>query len=125
MNVTIFSTKAYDRRFLGDANDAVGAPHRLRYLEARLTLETAPLAAGADAVCAFVNDVLDRSVLEMLAQGGTRMVALRSAGFNHVDLAAAEALDIAIGRVPAYSPDAVAEHTVALILSLNRKIHRA
>jgi len=125
MNVTIFSPKAYDRRFLGEANEAAGAPHRLRYLEARLTHESAALAAGAEAVCVFVNDVVDRSVLEVLAQGGTRMVALRSAGFNHVDLAAAEALGIAIGRVPAYSPDAVAEHTVALILSLNRKIHRA
>lgn len=125
MNVTIFSTKGYDRRFLDEANEAAGAPHRLRYLEARLTPESAPLAAGADAVCAFVNDVLDRSVLEVLARGGTRMAALRSAGFNHVDLSAAEALGIAVGRVPAYSPDAVAEHTVALILSLNRKTHRA
>lgn len=125
MDVTIFSTKGYDQRFLDEANDAVGAPHRLRYLEARLTPESASLAEGADAVCAFVNDVLDRAVLEVLARGGTRVVALRSAGFNHVDLAAAEALGIAVGRVPAYSPDAVAEHTVALILSLNRKIHRA
>ncbi len=125
MNVTIFSTKSYDRRFLDEANAAAGSQHRLRYLEARLTHESASLAVGVDAVCAFVNDVLDRPVLEVLANGGTRMVALRSAGFNHVDLAAAEELGIAIGRVPAYSPDAVAEHTVALILSLNRRIHRA
>lgn len=125
MNVTIFSTKAYDRRFLGEANEAAGMPHRLRYLEARLTHESVALAAGADAVCAFVNDVLDRPVLETLARNGTRMVALRSAGFNNVDLATAGALGISVGRVPAYSPDAVAEHTVALILSLNRKIHRA
>jgi len=125
MQVSIFSTKPYDRRFLDEANEAAGSPHRLRYLEARLTLESAPLAQGADAVCAFVNDVLDRPVLELLAAGGTRMVALRSAGFNHVDLAAAADLGIAVGRVPAYSPDAVAEHTVGLILCLNRKIHRA
>ncbi len=125
MQVSVFSTKPYDRRFLDGANEAAGSPHRLRYLEARLTLESAPLAQGADAVCAFVNDVLDRPVLELLAAGGTRMVALRSAGFNHVDLAAATELGIAVGRVPAYSPDAVAEHTVGLILCLNRKIHRA
>lgn len=125
MDVTVFSTKAYDRRFLDEANTAAGSPHRLRYLEARLTQESSPLAQGSAAVCAFVNDVLDRPVLEGLAAGGTRMAALRSAGFNHVDLAAAADLGIAVGRVPAYSPDAVAEHTVGLILSLNRKIHKA
>ncbi|UYW25611.1 2-hydroxyacid dehydrogenase [Methylorubrum extorquens] len=125
MDVTIFSTKAYDRRFLDEANAAAGEPHRLRYLEARLTHESAPLTQGAQAVCAFVNDVLDRPVLEVLAASGTRMVALRSAGFNNVDLSAATELGIAVGRVPAYSPDAVAEHTVALILALNRKTHRA
>lgn len=125
MDVTIFSTKAYDRRFLAEANAAAGEPHRLRYLEARLTHESAPLTQGARAVCAFVNDVLDRPVLEVLAASGTRMVALRSAGFNNVDLPAAAELGIAVGRVPAYSPDAVAEHTVALILALNRKTHRA
>lgn len=125
MDVTVFSTKAYDRRFLDEANAASGTPHRLRYLEARLTVESAPLAQGAAAVCAFVNDVLDGPVLELLATGGTRMAALRSAGFNHVDLAAAADLGIAVGRVPAYSPDAVAEHTVGLILTLNRKIHKA
>jgi len=125
MDVTVFSTKAYDRRFLNEANGAVGSPHRLRYLEPRLTLESAPLAGGETAICVFVNDVLDRAVLEVLAAGGTRMIALRSAGFNHVDLAAAAALGLSVGRVPAYSPDAVAEHTVGLILALNRKIHRA
>lgn len=125
MDVTIFSTKAYDCLFLDEANAAAGTPHHLRYLEARLTPESAPLANGAQAVCVFVNDVLDRPVLEVLAAGGTRMAALRSAGFNHVDLAAAGELGVAVGRVPAYSPDAVAEHTVGLILTLNRKIHKA
>ena len=125
MDVTIFSTKAYDRRFLDEANAAAGGPHRLRYLEARLARESAPLGQGAAAVCVFVNDVLDRPVLEMLAASGTRMVALRSAGFNNVDLAAAAQLGIAVGRVPAYSPDSIAEHTVALILALNRNIQRA
>jgi len=125
MRATVFSTKPYDRRFLDCANAASGDRHRLRYIEARLTEDSAPLASGAEAVCAFVNDVLDRQVLEQLATGGTRLVALRSAGFNHVDLAAAADLGIAVARVPAYSPNAVAEHTIALILSLNRKIHRA
>ena len=76
-------------------------------------------------MCAFVNDQLDEPVLSMLARGGTRLVALRSAGFNHVDLAAARALGLTVVRVPAYSPHAVAEHTVGLILALNRKLHRA
>ena len=125
MDVTIFSTKAYDWQFLDAANVAAGSPHHLHYLEARLTHESAPLARGADAVCAFVNDVLDRQVLKVLAAGGVQMIALRSAGFNHVDLAAAAEFGLTIGHVPAYSPDAVAEHTVGLILTLNRKIHRA
>lgn len=125
MRTTVFSTKSYDRHFLDQANAAEGDRHEIRYIEARLTPDSAPLANGAGAICAFVNDVLDRSVLETLAAGGTRLVALRSAGFNHVDLVAAAGLGIAVARVPAYSPDAVAEHTVALILSLNRKIHRA
>jgi D-lactate dehydrogenase len=90
-----------------------------------LWAETAALAAGFEAVCAFVNDSLDRPVLERLAAGGTRLVALRSAGFDHVDLAAAQALGLTVARVPAYSPHAVAEHAVALLLCLNRKLHRA
>lgn len=125
MRVTVFSTKSYDRHFLGLANAAAGERHHLRFIEARLTEDSAALANGADAVCAFVNDLLDRPVLQLLAAGGTRLIALRSAGFNNVDLAAAQELGIAVARVPAYSPDAVAEHTIALILSLNRKIHRA
>lgn len=125
MKVAIFSSKPYDREFLDAANIADGNRHELLYLEPRLDAGTARLAADAEAVCAFVNDVLDRPVLEALKSMGTRLVALRSAGFNHVDLVAARDLGIAIARVPAYSPEAVAEHTVALILSLNRKIHRA
>jgi D-lactate dehydrogenase len=95
------------------------------FLEARLTPDTARLAEGADAVCAFVNDDLGAEVLGRLAECRVRLVALRSAGVNHVDLAAAERLGLAIGRVPAYSPHAVAEHAMALILTLNRKTHRA
>lgn len=123
MRVAVFSTKSYDEQFLRAAN----AEHRhtLAFLEPRLTPETAVLAAGFPAVCAFVNDSLDAKVLRILADGGTRLVALRSAGFNHVDLAAAQALGLTVARVPAYSPHAVAEHTIGLILALNRKIHRA
>jgi D-lactate dehydrogenase len=123
MHVAVFSTKAYDRRFLDAANTAAG--HRLAYLEARLTPETSVLADGAGAVCAFVNDQLDAIVLGDLARRGVRLVALRCAGFNNVDLASARDLGIVVARVPAYSPHAVAEHTLALILALNRKTHRA
>lgn len=123
MRVAVFSTKPYDRAFLAEAN-ADGA-HRLRFLEARLSAETVSLATGEEAVCAFVNDELDAANLEALTRGGVRLVALRSAGFNNVDLAAARDLGVAVARVPAYSPHAVAEHTVAIILTLNRQIHRA
>lgn len=123
MHVVTYSTKAYDRRFL-DAANADGR-HRFTYLEARLETATVAAAEGAQAVCAFVNDCLDAQVLAALAQRGVRLVALRSAGFNHVDLEAAAAHGIAVGRVPEYSPYAVAEHTAALVLTLNRKIHRA
>jgi D-lactate dehydrogenase len=122
MRVAVFSTHPYDRQFLDEAN---AGRHELRYLEARLTQATAALAAGDRAVCAFVNDQLDEPVLRALAAGGSRVVALRSAGFNHVDLTSARALGITVARVPAYSPHAVAEHTIALILALNRRIHRA
>lgn len=125
MRVAVFSARAYDREFLTRANEASGSRHELLFLEPRLNLASAPLAAGHAAVCAFVNDRLGRDVLGLLAQQGTKLVALRSAGFNHVDLEAARELGMAVARVPAYSPDAVAEHTVALILTLNRKIHKA
>ena len=95
------------------------------FLEPNLGPRMAALADGSPAVCAFVNDRLDRPVLEVLAAGGTRLVALRCAGFNHVDVSAAGELGITVARVPAYSPYAVAEHTVALILALNRRLHRA
>lgn len=123
MRLFVFSTKPYDRTFLEAANAAAG--HRLAFLHPRLSAETAPLAVDADAVCIFVNDVADAETLKILAGRGVRLVALRCAGFNNVDLAAARDLDITVARVPAYSPHAVAEHTIALILALNRKIHRA
>ncbi len=123
MEVAVFSAKPYDRRFLDAAN--LGSGHALTYFETHLDHHTAPLATGFDAVCVFVNDTVDAPALERLAEAGVGLVALRSAGFNHVDLKAAARLGLTVARVPAYSPHAVAEHTVGLMLALNRKIHRA
>jgi D-lactate dehydrogenase len=123
MRIAFFSTHAFDRDFFDEANRVHG--HDLQYLEARLTPATAALAAGAAVVCAFVNDDLHDTVLTTLHGSGVRLIALRSAGFNHVDLPRASALGLTVARVPAYSPHAVAEHAVAMMLSLNRKMHRA
>lgn len=123
MRLAVFSAKSYDREFLTVANRK--HHHELVFLEPRLSAETASLAHGFEGVCAFVNDTLDPTVLEVLAAGGTRLIALRSAGFNHVDLPTAARLGLVVVRVPAYSPHAVAEHTIALILALDRKLHRA
>ncbi|MCH7229798.1 2-hydroxyacid dehydrogenase [Glycomyces sp. L485] len=123
MRVAVFSTKSYDEAFLREANQ--GPAHELVFLEPRLNRDTAALASGCEAVCAFVNDDLSADVLTELAQRGVRLIALRSAGFNHVDLRAAARLGLTVARVPGYSPYSVAEHCAALILSLNRKVHRA
>ncbi|ADB16154.1 D-isomer specific 2-hydroxyacid dehydrogenase NAD-binding protein [Pirellula staleyi DSM 6068] len=123
MRTAVFSTHAYDREFLEPAAQKTG--HELVFFEARLTPQTVPLAAGFPAICSFVNDSLSREILTTLAAGGTKFIALRCAGFNQVDLAAAAELEIRVARVPAYSPYSVAEHTVALMLALNRKLHRA
>jgi D-lactate dehydrogenase len=120
--VSFFDTKPYDRAFMQQAADV---SVEWRFHEFRLNAETARVAEGADAVCLFVNDKADRACLEVLKNVGVRAVILRSAGFNHVDLDAARELGLAVTRVPAYSPHAVAEHTVALLLTLNRRIHRA
>jgi D-lactate dehydrogenase len=119
----MYSTKAYDHASFAEANVAFG--HEIDDLKDRLTSRTAAFAAGADAVCIFVNDHGNERVLQVLADLGVRHLALRCAGFNNVDLPAAAALGIDVVRVPAYSPNAVAEHTIALVLALNRKIHRA
>ena len=119
----MFSAKRYDVDSFEAANHA--GRHAIQYHEVRLDLATVPLAAGCTAVCAFVNDDLGGPVLAALAAVGVEVVALRCAGFNHVDLAAAAALGVRVVRVPAYSPNAVAEHTLALILALNRRIPRA
>jgi len=123
MKIAVFSTKSYDRQFLGVAFERSG--HQLSFFETHLGDETAALAAGFDGVCAFVNDDLSASVLRVLSQQGNRLIALRSAGFNHVDLLEADALGLTVARVPRYSPHAVAEYAIGLILTLNRKIHRA
>lgn len=123
MRVAVFSTKPYDREFLAAANREAG--HDLEFLEPRLSAQTCRLAEGFPAVCVFVNDQLDAHVLLSLSRGSTRLVALRCAGFNNVDLKAAEQLEMTVCRVPAYSPGAVAEHTVALVLALARRLHKA
>ncbi|MGE8359468.1 2-hydroxyacid dehydrogenase [Pseudomonas sp.] len=123
MRIILFSSKPYDRDSFATAD--FPASWHLQYQEARLSLDSAALAKGCEVVCAFINDDLGAPVLEALAQGGTRLIALRSAGYNHVDLAAAERLGLCVVHVPAYSPFAVAEHAAALILALNRRLHRA
>lgn len=123
MRVAVFSTQPYDREFLETAN--VGFGHELGFFEGRLTTETVSLAFAVPAVCVFVHDVLDAPVISMLHAGDTKLIALRCAGFNNVDLLAAERQRITVSHVPAYSPYAVAEHAIGLILALDRKVHRA
>jgi D-lactate dehydrogenase len=121
--VAFYDAKPYDRDYFDRAPEA-DRFHR-QFHEFRLSSETAASVTGAQAVCVFVSDRLDAAALQLLQQAGVRLVALRCAGFNNVDLAAAKSLGLAVVRVPAYSPHAVAEHTIALLLALNRKIHRA
>ncbi len=123
MKIAVCSAHPYDRQFLQEANATFG--HELSFFDARLNEETRQMVAGFPAICAFVNDTLNEAVLQALAQQGTQLIALRCAGFNNVDLAAAARHGIRIVRVPAYSPHSIAEHTLALILTLNRKTHRA
>lgn len=123
METAVFSTKGFDREFLGAAAKEAG--HSLTFFEPRLASETCKLAEGHCAVCAFVNDDLHAPVMHRLAESGVRLIALRCAGFNNVDLDAAAQYGVRVTRVPAYSPHAVAEHTIGLILTLNRKIHKA
>ena len=117
MNIAIFSAKKYDREFLNAAN---GSLHELRFFEPQLNEETVGLATGLEAVCVFVNDQVNASVMAKLRALGVRLIALRCAGYNNVDLSAATKNGITVVRVPAYSPYAVAEHTIALMLALNK-----
>ncbi|MEI7583807.1 2-hydroxyacid dehydrogenase [Runella sp.] len=121
MKLAIFNTKSYDRIYFNRFNTS----HTLKFYEAGLSSESVELAAGYEGVCVFVNDQLDAEVIKQLAAKNVKIIALRCAGFNNVDLKAAQAHGIAVVRVPAYSPHAVAEHAVALIMTLNRKTHKA
>jgi len=123
MRTAIFSTHAYDREALEAANCA--GSHVFEFLECGLDERTAVSAKGAPAVCAFVNDRLDAHCLAALHAGGTRLVALRSTGYDHVDVEAAERIGLTVLRTPAYSPNSVAEHAIALLLTLNRHTHVA
>jgi D-lactate dehydrogenase len=123
VNVAVFSTRPYDRTHLDAAN--ASAAHAFTWIDQRLSPSTAPLARGHDAICTFVNDPLDAALLQTLAAGGTRLVTLRCAGYNQVDLPAAASLGLTVTNVPAYSPHAVAEHAIALLLTLNRNTHLA
>lgn len=123
MRTAVFSTKPYVKEFFTSVNKSYG--HDLTFFKPNLNIETVPLVKGFDAVCIFVNDQADKYVISELARYGVRLIALRCAGFNNVDIAEAVKNKIKVVRVPAYSPYSVAEHTVALLLDLNRKIHRA
>lgn len=123
MKVLVYSAKPYDRRFFGEAN--VKTDHTIHFLDSRLSIATVGLASDYEAVCVFVNDTVDEPVIAALSNQGVKGIALRCAGFNNVDLKAAKKYGIRVVRVPAYSPNAVAEHAVALILTLSRNTHRA
>jgi D-lactate dehydrogenase len=123
MRVAMFDTHRFEQPVFEKLNARFG--HEISFLEPRLTAATAQLAAGATAVCSFVNDKLDAAALGVLAGAGVKVIALRSAGYNHVDLVEAARLGLPVVRVPEYSPHAVAEHAVALLLALNRKLPRA
>lgn len=123
MRVAVFSTKSYDRDSLTAANESYGQD--LVFYEARLSPQTWRLVEGAEGVCAFVNDQLGADVVRPLAEKGVRLIAMRCAGFNNVDLRAAADVGVTVARVPAYSPHAVAEHTVGLMLALNRRLYKS
>jgi len=123
MKVAVFSSRRYDEQFFKAANATSG--HELFFIENHLDPSTVSLARGFPAVCAFVNDSLNAETIHGLAAGGTRLIAMRCAGYNNVDLKAAHEHGIKVVRVPAYSPHAVAEHVIALLMTLNRKTHKA
>lgn len=123
--IAVFSAKQFDRETFNDAVNRESAPLTLTFFEVSLNEESAALVQGFDAICAFVNDDLNQNVLEIIKEAGIKVIALRCAGFNNVDIHYAAEAGIQVYRVPSYSPYSVAEHTVALILTLNRKTHRA
>jgi D-lactate dehydrogenase len=123
MKIAVFSTKSYDQEYFESYNKAYG--FEFSYFETSLHSHTARLAQGFDIVCVFVNDTVDENTIKILADQGVGLIALRCAGFNNVNVDAAKKHKIKIVRVPAYSPEAVAEHAMALILTLNRKTHKS
>ncbi|NOH35566.1 2-hydroxyacid dehydrogenase [Vibrio chagasii] len=123
LNIAFFSSKSYDEKSFNLAKGELNA--EFHFHDFRLTTTTAKMAHDNEVVCAFVNDDLSREVLEILAQGGTKLIAMRCAGFDKVDLDAAKQLGLQVVRVPAYSPESVAEHTVGMMMCLNRKLHKA
>ncbi len=123
MKITFFSSQPYDTDFFNRYNDSLG--FELVFLETQLNEHSVALVNDADAVCVFVNDKVTAAVCKLLAGKGVKVIALRCAGFNNVDLEAAKANGLHVCRVPAYSPEAVAEHALALIMTLNRKTHKA
>ena len=123
MKIAFFSTRKYDREFFENNNKSFG--HSLTFFEAQLNEKTVSLAKDFEAVCVFVNDRLGEDLIRALSEGGTGLIALRCAGFNNVDLAAAAKCGIKVVRVPAYSPNAVAEHVLAMVLTLYRFTHKA
>jgi len=122
VKIAFFDTKEYDKEFFNEYNKNYG--YDIHYLESKLNSETAPLANGFDAVCIFVNDIVDEKTIEILKKCNVKLIALRCAGFNNVNIKKL-GNELTAVRVPAYSPYAVAEHTVALLLSINRKIYKA
>jgi D-lactate dehydrogenase len=123
LNIAFFSSKSYDEKSFNLAKGELNA--EFHFHDFRLTTTTAKMAHDNEVVCAFVNDDLSGDVLEILAQGGTKLIAMRCAGFDKVDLDAAKELGLQVVRVPAYSPESVAEHTVGMMMCLNRKLHKA
>ncbi|WP_186645126.1 2-hydroxyacid dehydrogenase [Fluviispira vulneris] len=123
MNVIVFSSHSYEKSYFEEINKSFH--HNIKYLDLQLNAETAALAKGFTCVCAFVNDKLNKHTIQELSALGVQLIALRSVGFNHVDLLEARKQKITVLHVPEYSPHAVAEHTIALLLTLNRKIHKA
>lgn len=123
LNIAFFSSKSYDEKSFNLAKGELKA--EFHFHDFRLTTTTAKMAHDNEVVCAFVNDDLSREVLEILAQSGTKLIAMRCAGFDKVDLDAAKELGLQVVRVPAYSPESVAEHTVGMMMCLNRKLHKA
>lgn len=121
--IAFFQTHKYEKDFFVKVVE--GSSLDISFFEPHLTKQTAPLSKGHEVACSFVNDSVDRETLQILSECGVRLLALRCAGFNHVDMAAADEFNISVVRVPSYSPDSVAEHAVCLLLSLSRKIHKS